>query len=192
MSEYDGWDHHDDPGYDHHDDVAPAPDPADAGLGPDDIWTEEPGDEPYPPDHPEPPAEPPAEPDLEPDPEPDPYQPEPPAEPHGDVAPAEVVGADPDAPAEPDDAGAEVFPPALDLGPLPEPVDGFPWIDTGSLAPAGPDHPAAALADPDPQELAGYAAADLPPGADPWAALAGSDDPATAALARFYRPGGAG
>ena len=42
---------------------------------------------------------------------------------------------------------------------------------------------------PDPQELAAYAAEDLPPGADPWAALADSEDPATSALARFYAPG---
>ena len=43
-----------------------------------------------------------------------------------------------------------------------------------------------AAAGPDPAELAEYAAEDLPPGADPWAALAGSEDPATSALARFW------
>ncbi len=107
------------------------------------------------------------------------------------------VGADLDAVAEPD-GSPEVFPPAVDVGPLPEPVDGFPWIDTGSLgvadiaaaaAPAAPDVAAPDVAAP---ELAAYAAVDLPPGADPWDALAASDDPATAALARFYRPGDTG
>ena len=79
-----------------------------------------------------------------------------------------------------------VFPPAVDVGPLPEPVDGFPWIDTGSL---GLVDPATAHTDVDPveaHELAAYAATDLPPGADPWATLADSDDPATAALARWW------
>jgi hypothetical protein len=111
-------------------------------------------------------------------------------EPGPDLPPVAVtddmgpVGADPDAVA---DAGDEpVFPPAVDVGPLPEPVDGFPWIDTSSLglAAAGPlpvpDEPV------DPRELAAYAAADLPPGVDPWAELAGSDDPATGALARWW------
>jgi hypothetical protein len=81
-----------------------------------------------------------------------------------------------------------VFPPALDVGPLPEPVDGFPWIDTGSLGVVDAgliDHTTAV--DPvDPHELAEYAATDLPPGADPWAALADSEDPATANLARWW------
>ena len=113
--------------------------------------------------------------------------------PYGDdaavaVPVADPVGADPDAAAEPD-AAVEVFPPVLDVGPLPEPVDGFPWIDTGSLGVADPAAVPAAPAAPTAQDLAGYAAADLPPGVDPWAALEASDDPATAALARFYRPG---
>jgi hypothetical protein len=86
----------------------------------------------------------------------------------------------------------EVFPPSLDVGELPEPVDGFPWIDSGSLgladiAAALHDH--AADTDPVPaQEVADYAGTDLPPGADPWAALAGSDDPAVSALARWWTP----
>ena len=97
-----------------------------------------------------------------------------------------TVGADPDALPDTDDQIA-VFPPAVDVGPLPEPVDGYPWIDTGSLGLIDPATvPAADAAGPDPGELADYAAADLPPGADPWAALAGSDDPATSALARFW------
>jgi hypothetical protein len=86
----------------------------------------------------------------------------------------------------PDDAPVEVFPPAVDVGDLPEPVDGFPWIDTGSL---GLVHagPAADPAEPvQPHELAEYAATELPPAVDPWAALADSDDPATSALARWW------
>jgi len=99
-----------------------------------------------------------------------------------------AVGADPDA--LPDHAGADtVFPPAVDVGPLPEPVDGFPWIDTGSLGVIDTSvlHDAPVHDEPvDPHELAGYAGVDLPPGADPWAVLADSEDPATAALARWW------
>ncbi|WP_250003687.1 hypothetical protein [Actinoplanes sp. M2I2] len=80
----------------------------------------------------------------------------------------------------------DVFPATLDVGDLPEPVDGFPWIDTGSLGVV----PAAALTEtPDPvrpEELAEYAGVDLPPAQDPWAALADSDDPATSTLARWW------
>jgi hypothetical protein len=85
------------------------------------------------------------------------------------------------------DDPVDVFPPALEVD-LPEPVDGFPWIDTGSLGlvDAGvvtaADHPV------QPAELAEYAETDLPPAVDPWAALADSDDPATAALARWWAP----
>jgi hypothetical protein len=188
MSDY-GWDHHDDPdldpgyldpGYGEADEVVPPPDVADAYLGPEDTWDEPPA-EVFPDDEFDLPAEPYAE-DV------------PPVD--ADVAgpaPAEVVGADPDAVPEPDAGGAEVFPPMVDVGPLPEPVDGFPWIDTGSLGIVDPAAaPVSAVDDPGPQELAGYAAADLPPAQDPWDALAASDDPATAALARFYRPDVAG
>jgi hypothetical protein len=82
----------------------------------------------------------------------------------------------------------EVFPPALDVGELPEPVDGFPWIDTGSLGVV----PAAAMQEqtPDPvrpEELAEYAGVDLPEAQDPWAALAGSEDPATSTLAKWWQ-----
>ncbi|MFI5892143.1 hypothetical protein ACIA5D_18750 [Actinoplanes sp. NPDC051513] len=86
--------------------------------------------------------------------------------------------------------GEEVFPPPVDVGELPEPVDGFPWIDSGSL---GLADIAAALHDQEhidpvrPEELAEYAATDLPPGVDPWATLADSDDPATAALAKWWQ-----
>jgi hypothetical protein len=107
------------------------------------------------------------------------------------------VGADPDA--APDAHEVSMFPPVVDVGPLPEPVDGFPWIDTGSLGlyHAGPVDPATAqptLSDPvaaqpvPAEDLAAYAAEDLPPGVDPWAALADSDDPATGALAEWWRP----
>jgi len=79
------------------------------------------------------------------------------------------------------------FPPAVDVGDLPEPVDGFPWIDTGSLGVAD-IHAALDTTDPvHPAELADYNATELPPGVDPWAALADSDDPATAALAKWWQ-----
>jgi len=160
-----GWDHlDDDPGYGEelsapHDDV-----PAEPDDGP---WWD---DQPEPEHH--------AEPDW------------PPPEHPGEHPVAEVAdpAADGHAPHPVDDTGGDdPFPPAVDVGALPEPVDGFPWIDTGSLGPvtvaADPPLPA-----PEPAELAGYAAAELPPAQDPWAALAASDDPATAALARFWRP----
>ncbi|GAA0807356.1 hypothetical protein [Spirilliplanes yamanashiensis] len=102
------------------------------------------------------------------------------------------VGADPDPVAE-----AAPFDPA-DLigdplgGPLPEPVDGFPWTDPDLLGgaaigalpdPAELPDPAGLAAD-----LAAYAGVDLPGDADPWAVLAASDDPATHALARWWAP----
>ncbi len=106
--------------------------------------------------------------------------------------PVEIVDTTADHPgdiSEMSDAG-DVFPPAVDVGDLPEPVDGWPWIDSGSL---GLADIAAALHQADtevepvqPHELAEYAATDLPPGVDPWAALADSDDPATSALARWW------
>ncbi|MDI6105063.1 hypothetical protein QLQ12_41415 [Actinoplanes sp. NEAU-A12] len=81
-----------------------------------------------------------------------------------------------------------VFPPALDVD-LPEPVDGFPWIDTATLG-AGdtagfvpPVEPVTA------EDLAAYAGVEIPPGADPWTVLAASEDPATAALARWWTHG---
>lgn len=111
-----------------------------------------------------------------------------------DPAPAHetgVVGADPDA-LPGDDLPDTAFPPVLDAGPLPEPVDGFPWIDAAGLgAAATPAAPFPGM-DPhafpgvDPRELAAYAGADLPPDVDPWTALAASPDPATSALARWW------
>ena len=98
------------------------------------------------------------------------------------------VGADPDAVA--DIEQVSTFPPIVDVGPLPEPVDGFPWIDTGSLGlyHSGLVDPAAAAEPVPAEDLAAYAGADLPPGVDPWAALADSDDPATSTLARWWAP----
>jgi hypothetical protein len=95
------------------------------------------------------------------------------------------VGADPDALPDVDVAPVDTFPQVVDVGPLPEPVDGFPWIDTGSLGVVDADAhvPDAEVS---PQELAEYAGADLPPGVDPWAALADSEDPATSTLARWW------
>jgi hypothetical protein len=84
------------------------------------------------------------------------------------------------------DPAEPVFPPAVDVGALPEPVDGFPWIDTGSLGVVDPAAVHEGIDPVRPEELAEYAGADLPPGADPWAALADSDDPATSALARWW------
>jgi hypothetical protein len=80
---------------------------------------------------------------------------------------------------------ADVFPPPVDVGELPEPVDGFPWTDAATLG--TPDLAAHdALQTVDPHELAEYAGTEIPPGADPWAVLADSDDPATSTLARFW------
>ena len=84
----------------------------------------------------------------------------------------------------------DLFPPSVDVGALPEPVDGFPWIDSGSLGLAdirAALHEAGTVEPVPPQDLAEYAATDLPPGEDPWAALADSDDPATAALAKWWQ-----
>jgi hypothetical protein len=102
----------------------------------------------------------------------------------GDVPPPEV--AHPELSDISDLPEESPFPPAVDID-LPEPVDGFPWIDTGSLGVAD-IHAALDTTEPvHPAELAEYAGADLPPGVDPWAALADSDDPATAALAKWWQ-----
>jgi hypothetical protein len=115
---------------------------------------------------------------------------------HGLLGP---VGVDPDAVG--DLAADPVFPPGLNID-LPEPVDGFPWIDTGTLGMVAVDPTALDSAATDgaaldsaaleatvgSAELAAYAATELPPAVDPWAALAASDDPATSALATFWKP----
>lgn len=190
MTEH-GWpgEHHDhDPGHDdgahefsHHEDAARHDDGFEV---PDDHWQH---DEPPPPqvpehlidaDHSGHPHDEPATPHPDPDPHQDLYP-----DPHA-MGP---VGADPDAVTEPGEA-EPVFPAAVDVGPLPEPVDGFPWIDTASLGVVTPTTAGPPDDGLQAQEIAGYAATDLPPGADPWAALTDSDDPAAAALARFYAP----
>ncbi|GIE98766.1 hypothetical protein Ari01nite_62310 [Paractinoplanes rishiriensis] len=106
---------------------------------------------------------------------------------HDESVPPDYSAAALDLSADPDSA-VDVFPAAVDVGQLPEPVDGFPWIDSGSLGLA--DIAAAveqAELDPvQPGELAEYAAAELAPGVDPWAELADSDDPATSNLARWW------
>ncbi|WP_433833415.1 hypothetical protein ACQP2E_18815 [Actinoplanes sp. CA-015351] len=82
-------------------------------------------------------------------------------------------------------ADTDLFPPALDIGDLPEPVDGFPWIDTTTLGSPDTTGFTAPLDPVTPDELAAYAHTSGP--AD-FAALADSDDPAIAALARWWTP----
>jgi hypothetical protein len=106
---------------------------------------------------------------------------------HGvDLGPLGPVGADPDA--LPDADAALPFPPSVHIE-LPDPVDGLPWTDSGTLGVVTADAAVAAPSPVDSAELAAYAETELPPAVDPWAALAASDDPATSALARFWAPG---
>ncbi|KUL30887.1 hypothetical protein [Actinoplanes awajinensis] len=84
-------------------------------------------------------------------------------------------------------AATDDFPPALDVGDLPEPVDGFPWVDATTLGSADTYTPP--LETVDPLALAAHAGVEIPDGADPWATLAASDDPAISALARWWTPG---
>ncbi|MDG4826077.1 hypothetical protein O7635_29870 [Asanoa sp. WMMD1127] len=103
----------------------------------------------------------------------------------GPVEPAGLFGADPDVAAYALWPAPE-FPAPLDLGAdLPAPVDGPPWTDAALLGSYGPADLTTAAA-PEPSDLAGYAGLD--PATAGWEALAGSDDPATAALARFWAP----
>jgi hypothetical protein len=187
MNEHHWPDDHD-AGPEHHDDAVThdevAPD-LDLNLPEDDVWDAPSHDEPPPGD------------DHDPGYQHHVEEPIPAAEHHSEVVvdadPHELatVGADPDALPDTDDQ-VGVFPPVVDVGPLPEPVDGYPWIDTGSLGLIDPATVPTAAGSPDPGELADYAAEDLPPGADPWAALAGSPDPAIAALAKFWNSTAAG
>ena len=78
------------------------------------------------------------------------------------------------------------FPPALDLPGLPDPIDGPPWTDAALLG-GTPVPEYAETGGVDPSGLLEYAGLD-DPGADPWAALLASDDPATSALARWWGP----
>ncbi|MGA8116199.1 MAG: hypothetical protein WCA46_21280 [Actinocatenispora sp.] len=105
-----------------------------------------------------------------------------------------VVGVDPDLDMvgdDPDWHAEDPFPPQLDVGETPEPVDGFPWSDPAVL---GEEHdtgdavPDPTWASPAPDDLLSYDARDLPAGADPWQALINSDDPATSSLARWWSP----
>jgi hypothetical protein len=113
-----------------------------------------------------------------------------------------LVGTDPDLDHNADHAewhDDNPFPPGLDIH-APEPVDGFPWSDPATLGDgAGPDDysqdyshlvntgdeggPAHAA------DLAQYDGVEVPPGADAWTHLLGSEDPATSALARWWSPG---
>lgn len=104
-----------------------------------------------------------------------------------------VPGTDPDLSPLADDESwnADPFPQALTFDQPPEPVDGLPWSDPSLLG----DGEAASLSDPAAgleksppvADLYAYDAAEyLPDGSDPWASLAGSDDPATSSLARFW------
>jgi hypothetical protein len=102
--------------------------------------------------------------------------------------PETVVGADPDVDPDADWAPAD-FPEQLDFA-APEPVDGYPWSDPSAVAAPGTggDDPAHGPdSAPPAQDLLDYAGADG--GADPWAALVGSDDPAASSLGRWWAPG---
>lgn len=160
---HDFGDHHYDdytsPDY-HHDDQQPYDDPADSHLEHYDDY----GHEPH-------------------------YDPPPDVEHH--IPTTEDVHVVADEPAHHDTTGyddpapVDVFPPPVDVGDLPEPVDGFPWTDATTLG--TPDLGTHDTTQPvDPHELAEYAGTEIPPGADPWAVLAASDDPATSTLARFW------
>jgi hypothetical protein len=113
---------------------------------------------------------------------------------HGEA----LVGTDPDLDHNADHADwhdDNPFPPGLDIH-APEPVDGFPWSDPAALGDGavpddyahlvntgdegGPAHAA---------DLAQYDGVEVPPGADAWTHLLGSEDPATSALARWWSPG---
>ncbi|MEV0720492.1 hypothetical protein [Asanoa sp. NPDC050611] len=106
----------------------------------------------------------------------------------GPVDATDLFGTDPDVSAYTDALWpAPEFPAPLDLGPvLPEPIDGSPWTDPAAL---GSPDPAAVMMPvevPEPTDLAAYAGLD--PASSGWEALLGSEDPATAALARFWSP----
>jgi hypothetical protein len=110
-----------------------------------------------------------------------------------------IVGADPDLTHHTDDTtwADPAFPPALEFGHPPEPVDGFPWSDPTLLGDPTAHHVDAGgdpfttdqnLTTPSEHDLAEYAGADLPSHTDAWTALLDSDDPATSGLARWWAP----
>ncbi|MEV8514494.1 hypothetical protein [Dactylosporangium sp. NPDC051484] len=115
---------------------------------------------------------------------------------HTDDPHEAAFGTDPDVQAGADDPAwhEAQFPEQLHLQDPPEPVDGFPWSDAEVLG--GPGHSLSAAFDPavtghepaGPGGLADYAGVDVPPGADPWSLLLGSDDPAASSLATFWAP----
>lgn len=103
-----------------------------------------------------------------------------------------VSGAHPDLDNIGDDphwAEDDPFPPQLDIGEPPEPVDGFPWSDPAVLGEAHDTGAATVDGSPPADDLLAYDAHEVPEGADSWQVLAGSDDPATSSLARFWGPG---
>lgn len=107
------------------------------------------------------------------------------------VGQVESFGSDPDVHG--DDGWPDPqFPEQLHLDSPPEPVDGFPWSDAGVLgdphAVSGAYDPVADADPANPADLAGYDGVDVPAGADPWAQLLTSDDPATSSLAGFWAP----
>ena len=107
-----------------------------------------------------------------------------------------VPGTDPDADplADEPEWQSDPFPEALQLEAPPEPVDGMPWSDPSLLG--GPDteplsDPTTGVdASPPVSELYEYdGTTPDAEGADAWRTLAGSDDPATSSLARFWGSG---
>lgn len=108
--------------------------------------------------------------------------------------PDPVPGTDPDRNWLTDDPAwaADPFPPALEFDHPPEPVDGWPWSDPTLLGvadmPALPEPDIGYPPGPPVSDLYAYDAAEPQPGDDSWASLAGSDDPATSSLARFWAP----
>lgn len=110
----------------------------------------------------------------------------------GQVHGEHLVGSDPDVDPHADSWFDPQFPPHLELADAPAPVDGYPWSDASVLGTGAVDaaQPAAGWAGPSAGDLYDYAGLDAPAGDDGWAALLGSDDPATSALARWWAPGG--
>lgn len=96
----------------------------------------------------------------------------------------DMFGADPDVAAY---LPIHEFPAVLDL-PDVTPVDGPPWTDPSMLGSYLPADGPLPVGQPDMSELAAYAGLDPGSAGAGWDALLESDDPATAALARFWSP----
>jgi hypothetical protein len=105
-----------------------------------------------------------------------------------------LVGSDPDVDPHADGWHDPEFPPPLELPDAPQPVDGYPWSDASVLGTGAVDHTSTdhtgGWGSPDPGDLYDYAGLDAPAGETGWAALLGGDDPAAAALARWWAPSG--